>query len=149
METRPPTVLFNLSSGVPADALEAAHTSRFLRGYLRAGAGQIKLPSLTGNTGLWDHAGPRQLQNVHGRDSTRETRAWLREGGEKERDSGGEGVCLLPASARRRHRLCPWVRKIPWRSGILWCVCVKNPTDRGAWRATVRGAAKSQTRLRD
>ena len=26
---------------------------------------------------------------------------------------------------------------------------LENPTDRGAWRATVRGVAKSQTRLSD
>ena len=27
--------------------------------------------------------------------------------------------------------------------------CLENPMDRGAWRATVHGVAKSQTRLRD
>ena len=27
--------------------------------------------------------------------------------------------------------------------------CLGNPTDRGAWRATVHGVAKSQTQLRD
>ena len=27
--------------------------------------------------------------------------------------------------------------------------CLENPTDRGAWRATVPGVAKSQTRLSD
>ena len=27
--------------------------------------------------------------------------------------------------------------------------CLENPTDRGAWRATVHGVAKSQTRLSD
>ena len=27
--------------------------------------------------------------------------------------------------------------------------CLENPMDRGAWQATVRGAAKSQTRLSD
>ena len=27
--------------------------------------------------------------------------------------------------------------------------CLENPMDRGAWRATVYGAAKSQTRLND
>ena len=27
--------------------------------------------------------------------------------------------------------------------------CLENPTDRGAWRATVCGVAKSQTRLSD
>ena len=117
----PGTVLFNLSSGAPADALEAAHTSRFLHGSSQAGAGQIKLPSLMGNSLLCDRAGPRWLQNIHGRDSTRETRACLREGGEKERqkeDGGGEREHLLSVSVRRRHSLHPWVRKIPWRSGI-------------------------------
>ena len=27
--------------------------------------------------------------------------------------------------------------------------CLENPMDRGAWRATVHGVAKSQTQLRD
>ena len=27
----------------------------------------------------------------------------------------------------------------------LQCPCLENPTDRGAWRASVRGVAKSQT----
>ena len=27
--------------------------------------------------------------------------------------------------------------------------CLENPMDRGVWRATVRGVAKSQTRLSD
>ena len=30
----------------------------------------------------------------------------------------------------------------------LQCSCLENPMDRGAWRATVHGAAKSQTRLK-
>ena len=29
----------------------------------------------------------------------------------------------------------------------LWLSCLENPMDRGAWRATVRGAALSQTWL--
>ena len=29
----------------------------------------------------------------------------------------------------------------------LQCSCLENPMDRGAWRATVHGVAKSQTRL--
>ena len=29
----------------------------------------------------------------------------------------------------------------------LWYSCLKNPLDRGAWRATVHGVAKSQTGL--
>ena len=31
----------------------------------------------------------------------------------------------------------------------LWCSCLENPMDRGAWRATVHGVAKSRTRLSD
>ena len=31
----------------------------------------------------------------------------------------------------------------------LQCSCLENPVDRGAWRATVHGVAKSWTRLRD
>ena len=30
----------------------------------------------------------------------------------------------------------------------LQCSCLENPMDRGAWWATVRGAAKSQTQQR-
>ena len=30
----------------------------------------------------------------------------------------------------------------------LQCSCLENPMDRGAWRATVQGVAKSQTRLK-
>ena len=58
----------------------------------------------------------------------------------------------------------PWVRKIPWR--MAWLIpgsgrslggwhghplqysCLENPTDRGAWQATVHRVAKSQTRLK-
>ena len=31
----------------------------------------------------------------------------------------------------------------------LQCACLGNPVDRGAWRATVHGVTKSQTRLSD
>ena len=31
----------------------------------------------------------------------------------------------------------------------LWYSCLENPTDRGAWQATVHGVTKSWTRLRD
>ena len=31
----------------------------------------------------------------------------------------------------------------------LQCSCLENPVDRGAWRATVHGVTKSQTRLSD
>ena len=44
-----------------------------------------------------------------------------------------------------------WVRslcqKIPWRSEWLQYPCLENSLDRGAWKATVFGFAKSQTRL--
>ena len=38
-----------------------------------------------------------------------------------------------------RDAINPWVGKIPW-----W----ENPMDRGAWRATVHGVAKSRTQLK-
>ena len=31
----------------------------------------------------------------------------------------------------------------------LQCSCLENPIDRGAWQATIHGATKSWTRLRD
>ena len=31
----------------------------------------------------------------------------------------------------------------------LQCSCLENPTDRGAWRATIHGVANSQTQLSD
>ena len=33
-------------------------------------------------------------------------------------------------------------------SNLVQCSCLENPTDRGAWRATVHGVAKSRTRLK-
>ena len=42
------------------------------------------------------------------------------------------------------------VRKVPWRR--KWQPrdsCLRNPMNRGAWRATVHGVAKSQTQLSD
>ena len=45
----------------------------------------------------------------------------------------------------------PWIGKIPWRRA--WqptsVFLLENPMDRGVWRATVCGVAKSQTRLSD
>ena len=62
--------------------------------------------------------------------------------------SGKEPTCKF----RRLKRLGfnPWVEKIPWRghSNPLQCSCLENPLDRGAWQATVHGAAKSRTRLK-
>ena len=34
------------------------------------------------------------------------------------------------------------------RGNPLQCYCLENPVNRGAWRATVHGVAKSQTRLK-
>ena len=58
-----------------------------------------------------------------------------------------------PACQRRRHvrhRFDPWVRRISWRrdGNPPQCSCLENPLDRGAWRATVHGVAKSGTRLK-
>ena len=57
--------------------------------------------------------------------------------------NGKESTC--------RYRRCgfdPWVGKMPWRRA--WqptpYPCLENSMDRGAWRATVHGVAKSQTR---
>ena len=53
-----------------------------------------------------------------------------------------------PANAGdERHRLDPWVGKIHGgrHGNPLQFSFLKNPTDRGAWRATVRGVAKSRT----
>ena len=55
-----------------------------------------------------------------------------------------------PTSQRRRHKRCvfhPWVRKIPWRHP-LWCFCLENPMDRGAWQATGHEVTESQARLK-
>ena len=35
------------------------------------------------------------------------------------------------------------------KGNLLQYSCLENPTDRGAWRATVHGVAKSRTRLSD
>ena len=53
----------------------------------------------------------------------------------------------LPANAGdiREVSSIPGVGKIPWRS--KWYPfqysCLENPTDKGAWRATIHGVAKS------
>ena len=56
--------------------------------------------------------------------------------------SGKETACWCRRC--RGHRFNPRVGKIPWRRG--WqptpVSCLGNPTDRGAWRATVRGVAE-------
>ena len=50
----------------------------------------------------------------------------------------------------RRPRFNSWVRKIPGEgnSNPHQYSCPENPTDRAAWWVTVRGVAKSQTRLK-
>ena len=56
---------------------------------------------------------------------------------------GKESACQC-----RRHkkfRFVPWLRKIPWRRKWqpLQYSCLENSTDRGDWKATVHGVAKS------
>ena len=60
--------------------------------------------------------------------------------------SGGSVVKNLPASAGGacgRCRFGPWVRKTPWRKNLQTTPAFLT-VDRGAWRATVPGVAKSQ-----
>ena len=42
-----------------------------------------------------------------------------------------------------------WVQSLGWEDPLEkeMASCLENPMDRGAWRATVHGVAKSQTRL--
>ena len=61
--------------------------------------------------------------------------------------SDGKSVCQQCG----RPGIDPWAGKIP-REGNgnpLQYSCLDNPTDGGAWWATVHGVAKSQTRLSD
>ena len=52
---------------------------------------------------------------------------------------------------KRRHRLDPWVRKIPRRrnGNPLQYSCLETPMDRGAWQAIVLGVAKLDTTERE
>ena len=55
----------------------------------------------------------------------------------------------LPADVGdMRHGFSPLVRKIPagGHGNPLQYSCLEKPVDRGAWRATVHGVSKSQTR---
>ena len=58
--------------------------------------------------------------------------------------SGKEPTCRC-----RRLGFCPWVRDIPWRR--KWqptpVFLLGNPMDRGTWKPTVQGGAKSRTQL--
>ena len=49
-----------------------------------------------------------------------------------------------PACQCRRHGFDPWVGKTPGKGNdnLLQYPCLGNPTDRGAWRATVCGVTK-------
>ena len=62
--------------------------------------------------------------------------------------SGKEPTCQC--KRHKRGRFDPLVGKSLWRQhgNPLQCSCLKNLMDRGAWRATVHGVAKSQTRLK-
>ena len=57
---------------------------------------------------------------------------------------GKESTCQC-----RRHGFDPWVGKIPWRRRKQFALysCLKNPMDRGAWRAAVHRVSKSWTWL--
>ena len=80
----------------------------------------------------WKHREVKELCK-----SSRRLSWWLR---------GKESACRC-----RRRRFDPWVGKIPreGNSNPLQYSCLRNPMDRGAWRATVHGVTKSQTRLGD
>ena len=62
--------------------------------------------------------------------------------------SGKESTCQ--GRRPKRREFSPWVGKIPWRRA--WqptpVFFLENPMDRGAWRATVHGVAKSRTGLK-
>ena len=63
-----------------------------------------------------------------------------------------QGVKHLPASQEMWGcRVSPWVGTIPGdgNGDPLQYSCLENPVARGAWRATVPGAAESRPRLRD
>ena len=59
--------------------------------------------------------------------------------------SVGRRICLQC----RRPGFNSWVGKIPGEGNgdPLQYSCLENPTDRGTWRATAHGVAKSQARL--
>ena len=57
-----------------------------------------------------------------------------------------------PTSQCQRHKRCkfnPWIERSPGgrHGNLLQYSCMENPMDRGAWRVTVHGVAKSQTPL--
>ena len=63
---------------------------------------------------------------------------------------GGSGIKNPPANAGDMGLIPGWGRFSGGGNGNpLQYSYLGNPMDRGAWRATVRGVAKSQTRLRN
>ena len=63
---------------------------------------------------------------------------------------GGSLVKNLPANTEDTGLIPGWGRSPGEGHGHpLQNSCLGNPMDRGAWRATVHGVAKSQTRLSD
>ena len=65
-------------------------------------------------------------------------------------------LLVLDLTAACQRRRCqrqgfdPWVRKVSWKRKWqpLQYSCLKNPLDRGDWRATVHRVAKSWTLLK-
>ena len=55
------------------------------------------------------------------------------------------GLVVKNPLAKARGGFDPWAGKIPWRREWLPTLCLGNPTDRGAWGATVHGVAESVT----
>ena len=49
----------------------------------------------------------------------------------------------------KRHGFNPWVGNIFWRRKWqpLWCSCLENSMNRGAWRATVHGVTRVRHNL--
>ena len=63
---------------------------------------------------------------------------------------GDSGVKNLPASAGDAGSIPGWGRSSGKGNGNTFQYsCLENPMDKGAWRATVDGVAKSQTQLSD
>ena len=62
--------------------------------------------------------------------------------------SGKEPTCQ--SRRHKRSRFDTWVRRISWRrnNNLLQYSSLENPTDRGAWWATVHGIAKGRTQLK-
>ena len=62
-----------------------------------------------------------------------------------------DGLSKGSACQREKHRFIPASGRSPGEGSCnpLQYSCLGNPMDRGAWWATVRGVAKSQTPLSD